>query len=210
MLPKTQNRRHVHYTKSMLSGPWNESCHKLQWVMSHMWMSQITYDSETSYVFLDGYCSTVQGLLDWFEVGLGFTKLLFIQTDLCVMCVFVLYAPLSLSYSPFLDILHYLHRAVGVPLESALNLVGRKTSYAMSHVTGVNVSCNTCEWVMSPVWMCHVTLVNVSCHTCEWVMSHTPVKVDAIQSLFVAEHHLYIHIHTYTHIYTCIYKYMYA
>jgi len=28
---------------------------------------------------LDGYCSTVQGLLDWFEVDLGFTKLLFIR-----------------------------------------------------------------------------------------------------------------------------------
>ena len=34
---------------------------------------------------LDGYCSTVQGLLDWFEVDLGFTKLLFIQTDLSVL-----------------------------------------------------------------------------------------------------------------------------
>ena len=40
--------------------------------------------------FLDGYCSTVQGLLDWFEVDLGFTELLVIQIDLCVMCVFVL------------------------------------------------------------------------------------------------------------------------
>ena len=39
--------------------------------------------------FLDGYCSTVQGLLDWFEVDLGFTELLFIQTDLYVVCVFV-------------------------------------------------------------------------------------------------------------------------
>jgi len=27
-------------------------------------------------------------LLDWFEVDLGFTELLFIQIDLCVMCVF--------------------------------------------------------------------------------------------------------------------------
>jgi len=26
-------------------------------------------------IFLDGYCSTVQGLLDWFEVDLGFTEL---------------------------------------------------------------------------------------------------------------------------------------
>jgi len=38
--------------------------------------------------FLDVYCRTVQGLLDWFRVDLGFTELLFIQIDLCVMCVF--------------------------------------------------------------------------------------------------------------------------
>jgi len=36
--------------------------------------------------FFDGYCSTVQGLLDWFEVDLGFTELLFVQIDLCVLC----------------------------------------------------------------------------------------------------------------------------
>ena len=41
-------------------------------------------------VFFDGYCSIVQGLLDWFEVDLGFTELSFIQIDLCVLCVFVL------------------------------------------------------------------------------------------------------------------------
>ena len=28
-----------------------------------------------SAIVLDGYCSTVQDLLDWFEVDLGFTKL---------------------------------------------------------------------------------------------------------------------------------------
>ena len=28
--------------------------------------------------FLDGYCSTVQGLLDWFEADLGFPELSFI------------------------------------------------------------------------------------------------------------------------------------
>jgi len=37
-------------------------------------------------ITLDGYCSTVQGLLDWFEVDLGFTELLFIQIHVCVMC----------------------------------------------------------------------------------------------------------------------------
>ena len=92
-------------------------------------------------MFLDGYCSTVQGLLDWFEVDLGFTELLFIQIDLCVTCVFVLYSRVSLSSCSFLDILHYLPRAVGVPLESALNLVSRMspcgaydTHYAMFRV----------------------------------------------------------------------------
>jgi len=29
------------------------------------------------YSVLDGHCSTAQGLLDWFEVDLGFTELLF-------------------------------------------------------------------------------------------------------------------------------------
>jgi len=40
------------------------------------------------HTFIDGYCSTVQGLLDWFEVDLGFTELLFIQIGLCVAVCF--------------------------------------------------------------------------------------------------------------------------
>ena len=36
--------------------------------------------------FVDGYSRTVQGLLDWLEGDLGFTELLFVQIDLCVMC----------------------------------------------------------------------------------------------------------------------------
>ena len=53
--------------------------------------------TQRPHAFLDGYCSTVQGLLDWFEVDLGFTELLFIQIGLCVMNVFVLYSRDSLS-----------------------------------------------------------------------------------------------------------------
>ena len=44
---------------------------------------------------------------------------------MCVLCDFVLYSRVSLSACPFLDILHCLPRAVGVLLESALNLVSR-------------------------------------------------------------------------------------
>jgi len=49
--------------------------------------------TSVEFSFLDGYCSTVQGLLDWFESDLGFTELLFIQIDLRVMFVFVFYSP---------------------------------------------------------------------------------------------------------------------
>jgi len=69
--------------------------------------------------FLDGYCSTVQGLLDWFEVDLGFTELLFIQIDLCVMCVFVLYSPVSLSSCPFFG-----HPALPPPHGGSASRVG--------------------------------------------------------------------------------------
>jgi len=32
-----------------------------------------------THTFVDGYCSTLQGLLDWFEVDLGFTELSFMH-----------------------------------------------------------------------------------------------------------------------------------
>jgi len=42
----------------------------------------------------------------------------------------------------------------------------------LSHVTHLNESCHTFEWVMSHIWMSHVTHLNESSHTFEWVMSH--------------------------------------
>ena len=52
----------------------------------------------------------------------------------------------------------------------------------MSHVTHMNESCHTYEWVMSHIWMSHVTMSHalrtshvkhmyVSWHTFKWVMS---------------------------------------
>jgi len=54
--------------------------------------------------FFDGYCSTVQGLLDWFEVDLGFTELSFSQIDLRVLCVFTVYTSHSVYKSPIGDV----------------------------------------------------------------------------------------------------------
>jgi len=96
---------------------------------------QPTHTAYTSWI--DGYCSTVHGLLDWFEVDWGFTKLSFIQIGLCVLCVFVRYSRVSLSSFPFLNILHCLPRAVVVPLawEQALNLVRSTRPTARSRST---------------------------------------------------------------------------
>jgi len=46
----------------------------------------------------------------------------------------------------------------------------------MSHVTHMNESCHTYEWVMAHIRMSHVTDMNQSCHTYEWVMSNTCMR----------------------------------
>ena len=58
---------------------------------SHMCETHATYGGVCvsvcvmNHTFVDGYCSTVQGWLDCFEVDLGLTELSFIQIDLCVL-----------------------------------------------------------------------------------------------------------------------------
>ena len=52
----------------------------------------------------------------------------------------------------------------------------------MGHVTHMNESCHTYEWVMSHIWMSHVTIwmrhvtqISEPRHTYEWIMSHNRV-----------------------------------
>jgi len=42
----------------------------------------------------------------------------------------------------------------------------------MSHVTHMNESCHTYEWVMSHICMSHVTHMNESCQVYKWVTSY--------------------------------------
>jgi len=56
---------------------------------------------EVSCVCLDGYCSTVQGLIDWFEVDLGFPEL-FVFRLICVLSVFL--SPTLSSRSPLVAV----------------------------------------------------------------------------------------------------------
>jgi len=49
--------------------------------------------------FLDGYCSTEQGLLDWFEVDLGFTIGFFCQVSVKISLFICLFSPMTLFVS---------------------------------------------------------------------------------------------------------------
>jgi len=100
----SRTRAMTHSYHLMYSYVWRDSFTRGTWLIHITWCihmcdvthSHVVHDSFICeewlmYTVLDGYCSTVQGLLDWFEVDKGFTELLFIQIDLCVMCVFVLH-----------------------------------------------------------------------------------------------------------------------
>ena len=57
--------------------------------------------------------------------------------------------------------------------------VGDTTAW-MSHVTHMNESCHTYEWVMSHTWMSHVTHMNETQHTSEWVMLHIWMRLSTL------------------------------
>jgi len=52
----------------------------------------------------------------------------------------------------------------------------------LRHVTHMNESCRTYEWVMSHIWMSHVTRMNESCHTYEWFMSRTWMDYNTLMN----------------------------
>jgi len=58
------------------------------------------------------------------------------------------------------------HIALGVDVRVMSHIL-------LSHVSHMNESCLTYEWVMEHIWMSHGTHMNESCLTYEWVMEHT-------------------------------------
>jgi len=82
--------------------------------------------------FRDGYCSTVQGLLDWFEVDLGFTELLFIHVDLYVTCIFVLYITHVLWFIVCLFVASTLFRTLSLARERVRKSVDATNKHTMN------------------------------------------------------------------------------
>ena len=62
------------------------------------------------------------------------------------------------------------------------------------------ISCHTCEWVMSHIWMSHGTHNNESRHTYEWVTAHVWL-VSLPRCLCV-----YLCVYTYMRVYVFLYR----
>jgi len=99
--------------------------------------------------FLHEYCSTVQGLLDWFEADRGFTKLF----EFRLICVLSVFPSPTLSSRPPLVLFGRRAlppRAVEVPLESALNLVSLFCSCLLTYIglfCGTLFALQICHWI---------------------------------------------------------------
>ena len=68
--------------------------------LSVMSMCDLLFPLSFDLAFLDGYCSTIQGVLDWFEVDLGFPELVLFRL-IRVFCVFLFFYSLCHSILPF-------------------------------------------------------------------------------------------------------------
>jgi len=122
--------------------PLNESCHTYEWVMAHIWMCHFRHMNES--------CHTYEWV--WSYIWMSYvTQCRFFTRKNLVGVV-------SLKRHP----------QGWMKLEWSWMTLKRR----MSHVTHMNGSCHTYEWVMSHIWMSHVTHMNVSYHTYKWVMSH--------------------------------------
>ena len=65
------------------------SCDSCALCIRHLWCHHLTHtwNRAAQHTFFDGYCSTVQGLLDWFEVDLGFTwAFIYSNRFVCSVC----------------------------------------------------------------------------------------------------------------------------
>jgi len=88
-----------------------------------------------------------QCLLDWFEVDLRVHQASFVWIDLCIVCFCVSFALVFFPLLSFSDVLHCLPRAVGAPLETALNLVSRMGPCGARAIYFIYIYIYTCIYI---------------------------------------------------------------
>ena len=77
----------------------------------------ITRIIHTHFFFFDGYCSTVQGLLDWFEVDSGFTIYMYIYMYIyvCIYISHVSFTHITHPHVPYISLIHIHYTSTHIP-----------------------------------------------------------------------------------------------
>jgi len=100
-LPHTCASSHLHERKRVLR---NIGVVLYPTTQSHVHHASFTDVAHTPYILFDGYCSTVQGLLDWFEVDLGFTwAFIYSNRFVCSVCF------TDVAHTPYIRMTWHIH-----------------------------------------------------------------------------------------------------
>ena len=138
-----------------------------------------------NHLFFDGYCSTVQGLLDWFEVDLGFTRA-YIYSNRFVCCV---------CFRDTWDYFNHLYHLLFLLL---------------THGIYIYICIYTYIWIYSyiHIWYRYIQVCFTYIHVCMhrkydvwhivWLQPPLPF---AIGRRVIC---MYVHVHKYIYIYVCV------
>ena len=145
----------------------NKSCQTYEWVMSHVWMSHVTYTNESYHTCLNESCHIYQWVLShiWKSHGTrtheSWHTCLWVPMSHVRVCQWVMWEVLKeftlvMSHTFMSHVIHWMK--MNASCHAACHI--RK-----SHVTHIHELCHTYEWVMSHVRMSHITRKNQSLHT---------------------------------------------
>ena len=127
----------------------NESWHTYQWVMAHIPISHGTHINESLHTYV------------------------YMCVHVCT-CEYRALLQLNRALLQLKRALLQLNRALLISYLTGIARISQIMSHTwMVHVTHVNESCHTYQWVMSHTSMSHVTHINESCYAYECIISHT-------------------------------------
>jgi len=146
-----------------------ELCHIWNWVMSHMWLSHVTYVTESCHTCDVSPSPIVNTTHQSCERYATFV------TESCHTCDWV---TSHMCLSHVTHVMFHHHQLSTLHTKFARDM----PHLWLRHVTHVTESCHTCDWVTSFMCLnhthththtCDVTCVPESCHTCD--VSPSPI-----------------------------------